>query len=423
MDTTTLLRRVKRQFGDEYGIIINDLDIFDWANEAQTKIIRNTTSNDSTITRVANTFPITVTDKVKVKRVAINNRALEQTSLPDLDLLGVANNQEGTPAYWYQADGKINLWPSPAVSDVYNVLITYAKLPTPLSLVAPYLQWVNNPPSPQLATIAADTDFDLTSLDFTTETYIDNPTSDFFIAGKGTAVTAANFSWYFHYFGSTLGNGQFRLTYTDGTTIRTANLDGRPGSPFVAGELFRFRIKYAPATGLVSMWRIVGGVETLSDTDDQGDVFNLPTTAGRAITFGGLTAGVGATGIGWRLTYFQLNTEAQIPLVIFDGEKDLTSLPTLPASPFLLTSGHTMAVTGNLQVLSPDNQFSVPEVYHEDIVKFCLAKAHNKNKDFRAYESSMEEFNQSVSMSRDEADTADAPSYKGVDPLDHGWEY
>lgn len=418
MDTTTLLRRVKRQFGDEYNIIINDLDVFDWANEAQREIIRNTSSNDVTISRAANTFPVTVSDRVKIKRVAVNNKALVYTTLSGLDLSDAATNQEGTPVYWYYSSGQIHLWPIPAVSDTFNVLITYAQLPTLLSLVAPYLQWINNPPSVQLATIAADTDFDLTSLDFVAEIYIDNPTSDFIIAGKGTAVTAANFSWYLSYLGATLGNGQFRLTYTDGTTIRTANLEARP-TPFVAGELFKFRVKYAPATGLTSIWRFDGITEILSDTDDQGDTFNIAVTAGRAVTFGGLTNAVGVTGIGWRLSYFQLNTVAGVSLVTFDGDADLTKLPVLPASPFLLSSAQTMAVVGNLQVYSPDNSFSIPEVYHEDIVKFCLARAHDKNKDFRASEKTMEEFNQSVSVSRDEANTAEAPTYKIIDPTDY----
>lgn len=422
MDTTTLLRRVKRQFGDEYGIIINDLDIYDWANEAQREIIRNTSSNDVTISRVVNTFPVTVSDRVKIKRVAVNNRALAYTTLSELDLSDVATNQEGTPTYWYYSGGQINLWPTPKITDTYNVLITYAKLPTPLSLVAPYLQWINNPPSTQLATVAADVDFDLTSLDLIAEIYIDNPASDFLIAGKGTGLTAATFSWYLQYLGSS-ANGRIRFVYTDGTTIRTADLDLRTGTPYIAGEIAKFRLKYTPATGLTSLWRFDGATEVLADTDDQGDNFNLSVTAGRAITFGGLTAGVGATSIGWRLSYFQLNTVAGIPLITFDGDDDLISLPTLPASPFLLTSAQTMTVTGNLQVYSPDNAFSVPEVYHEDIVKFCLAKAHSKNKDFRAYESSMEEFNQSVSTSRDEANTIEAPAYKGIDPLDYGWEY
>src|SRR5688572_25874627 len=132
MEMSTVLRKVKRQFGDEYNIIINDQDIFDWANEAQMQIIRETATNDITVSRAANTFPITLADRVKIKRVQINNKALVQTSLPELDLSDADVDQEGTPVYWYTSGGQVLLWPKPASTDTYNILVTYIKTPIPL---------------------------------------------------------------------------------------------------------------------------------------------------------------------------------------------------------------------------------------------------------------------------------------------------
>jgi len=66
---------------------------------------------------------------------------------------------------------------------------------------------------------------------------------------------------------------------------------------------------------------------------------------------------------------------------------------------------------------------NVPEVYHEDIVKFCLARAHNKNQNWRAAEAEMEQYDRHVSTRRNEAQATDQPQYKISDPDDFSNEY
>jgi hypothetical protein len=422
MDLATLLRRVKRQFGDEYNIIINDQDIFDWANEAQMQIVRDTTSNDVTVSRAANTFPVGISDRVKIKRVAINNKALSYTTLSELDLTDIDSTSAGNPLYWYYTGGNLHLWPTPNPSDTYNVVVTYSKTPTPLSLVAPYLEWKVNQPSSQLATIAADTDFDTVHLDVRLKLSLASTASHVLLAYKGTSAAAADTAWSITF----IGSNTFRLDYSNGTTIRQAPLIFRPATPLIADEIVSIWVTFNAITGEANLYRgNSDGSYTLDDTDTQATSlpFNINTTAGQPVVFGGINT-TAVPGGAWKLYTASLN----IPiggayLYTMEGSTDLASLPTIPATPFMVSTGQTMAVTGGLQVYSEDNTFSVPDVYHDDIVKFCIARAHAKNRDYRGGETMMEEFNQGVTMRRDEANTVDAPTYKGADPFDYGWDW
>lgn len=423
MDVTTMLRRVKREFGDEYNVVINDSDIFDWANEAQLNIIRDTTSNDISATRVVNTFPISLSDKVSIKRVAVNNRALQRTTLEELDLLDTATSTEGTPLYWYVTAGQVHLWPVPKITDAYNVIITYSKIPTKLSLVAPYLQFQNNPPSSQYMTIPADADYNWTGTDFYVDMTLDKVNQDFYVVAQ--AVATVNLTrLVLLYLGSSQGAGKFQLVYSNGTASRSTAIVTLSVIP-VDGTRIKIRVKYIPATGVTNFYQVdSAGVETLFGTDDQADAYNLNATS-YAIIFG---AGVSdastlVTPAPWKLHYFKLNNAQGNALVEFDGTTDLATLPTVPASPFTLKSGQTATVSGGIQVYNPDNTFSVPEAFHDDIIKYCLAKAHRKNRDYRGAEDVMEEFNQSVSSRRHTSQADDAPAYKLSDPHDYGWDY
>lgn len=421
MDITTILRKVKRQFGDEYNILINDQDIYDWLYEAQLKVIRETSGNDVTSTVPATSFPVGITDKVMVKRVAINNKALTYTNMNDLDLSNALTTQEGTPLYWYVNGGSIGLWPQPASTDTYNVLVTYAKTPTQLTLVAPYLKFVPNSPNFQRFTLPPDTDFDQPGLNVTFEvTFVDVNADDLLLAkGDVNDTVAGNFAYTFYYLGRTLGVGKFQAKLSDGTTIRTINLDYP--TVLTNGTKVKFRLRYDPA-GILSLYSIpTTGPEVLLDSDTQ-TAFNLSVTAGRGITSGALGGTNGPKAnflLHSMVVYF--NTTDTI-LAEFNGDPDLSSLPTLPATPFTITSGHEAQAVGDIQVYNDSNELSVPEVWHEDLVRFCIARAHEKNRDHKSAETALEQFNQNVSSRRNEADGVDAPTYKGADPFDYGWD-
>lgn len=423
MEVDTVLRKVKRQFGDEYGIIINDLDIYDWITEAQLKIIRETTANDLTVSRAANTFPVAITDRVHVKRVAINNRALTPTSLSEVDLSDLATSTEGYPLYWYVDDSSVKLWPNPKSTDTYNVLITYSKLPTPLTLVAPYLEFHNYPTSPEYAVVPVDADYNGADANFyvTFATPRPDVTHQYNVGMGNTTGTAATCRWWLQYRGA-VAPGTVRIIYSNGTTIRTtADIAAFPG--LAADTPVTLRCNYVAATGVWTFYSVNdAGVETLVGTDDQADAFNL-NPASFPISFNALGDGSASDPLEWRLYNFSLHRQDRVTLFKFSGSPDLDRLPTIPVPTFVTSSGHEMSVTGDIQVYNVDNVFSIPEVWHEDIVTYCIARAHNKNKDFRAEEGALETFNSTLHTRRDEAQSVDAPVYKLADPFDYGWDY
>ena len=72
VDVVTALRRIKRQFGDEYDVVIIDDDIYGWIYEAESDIIRNTGCNDTKLTVSSTSFPSDVPASVNIKRISIS---------------------------------------------------------------------------------------------------------------------------------------------------------------------------------------------------------------------------------------------------------------------------------------------------------------------------------------------------------------
>lgn len=131
MDVTTFFRLAKRQFGDEYEVIINDDDIYGWIYNGETEIIRHTGSNTTIVNTTVGAFPVTIPDIVNVKRIVIDGKALTSVSLEELDLLGVSETASGTPQYFYREDRKLYLYPQMTGSTA--VVIYYNKVPALMS--------------------------------------------------------------------------------------------------------------------------------------------------------------------------------------------------------------------------------------------------------------------------------------------------
>jgi hypothetical protein len=132
MDVTTAFLSIKRQFGDEYDILINDDDIYRWIYEAELDIIRNAGSNPSTTTGPANTFPVAIPTNVQIKRVFLDGRSLVPISLDEIDELGLSSTHTGErPTHWYVQDNSVYLWPTCTITD--TVTISYEKTPTLMS--------------------------------------------------------------------------------------------------------------------------------------------------------------------------------------------------------------------------------------------------------------------------------------------------
>jgi len=64
------------------------------------------------------------------------------------------------------------------------------------------------------------------------------------------------------------------------------------------------------------------------------------------------------------------------------------------------------------------NTFTVPAVYHDDVIKYCIARAHNKNNNLQAEGAQMALYDKNLSSRRDEAQSIDGIIYKGADPMD-----
>ena len=131
MDVPTLLRRVKRQFGDEYDTVITNDDIYGWIYEAELDIIRNAPDCNIISQNVAiNVFPSNVPTSVTIQRVAYNGKALAVISKEELDLAGIsdATTNSDIPAYWYMNNKQVVLFP--ASTSTQQVTITYSKTPT-----------------------------------------------------------------------------------------------------------------------------------------------------------------------------------------------------------------------------------------------------------------------------------------------------
>ena len=133
MEITTLLRKVKRQVGDEYNVVVVDEDIFYWIHEAELDIVRQTASNDIQVQVAANTFPVLIQGNVMVKRVAINGKNLAYTNRNDLDNQAVKLSTEGTPLQWYWESNKVYLYPVPKIEDLYNVAVIYCRVPAEIT--------------------------------------------------------------------------------------------------------------------------------------------------------------------------------------------------------------------------------------------------------------------------------------------------
>jgi len=128
MDVATVIRRIKRQFGDEYDVVVLDDDVYGWIYEAEMDIIRNTGTNEQTMTQSSTLFPLAVPTNVNIIRVSIDGTAL--TYLPPNVIQDQGFNEDAQGAYssWYKVNTTLYLYPTDTL--VVNVNIDYTKIPT-----------------------------------------------------------------------------------------------------------------------------------------------------------------------------------------------------------------------------------------------------------------------------------------------------
>ena len=421
MDVTAALRRVKRSFGDEYAVVISDQDIYDWIYDAELDIIRHTSDNDISLQVPVGNFPLTVPDRVNIKRLSVAGKTLTYTTVAELDLNRASLTSSGGTRYWYFQGGLLGIWPEPEISDKYTVEVIYSKTPTPMSVVAPYLRWVTNPAALQYGFVGSDDDWkNKTSVNVAIEMTLDSLNNNMVVLHVGSGSAAADLHFEVSYL-STVTNNTIRFRVSNGSTIATHDLTLLKAVRI--GEQFKYRVIYSPATSLATLYRTdpSTGVDVFQSSSIPSGVFNKQITTTAPLYIGnidGTTSPIPAPSM--RVSGIELRDSPDptgATVFLFDGYSDTANLPGIIVN-FDTSSGHSMQTFGGI-VVNAYNEFAVPEVYHEDVVKYCLSRAHTKNQNFRAAEAEMEQYDRRVSTRRNEAQAIDAPLYKIADPDDY----
>jgi hypothetical protein len=122
---------VKRQFGDESGVQLQDADITRWVNQAQMEIVNKNPMIQAVATQnsVSGTQTYAIPpDMIQIESVMFDGNILEPQSFEGIrSVLGVDNSNKGLPIYWYTWANLIYLWPIPTTVKVISV--NYSKTP------------------------------------------------------------------------------------------------------------------------------------------------------------------------------------------------------------------------------------------------------------------------------------------------------
>lgn len=122
-----LTQEIKRLFGDESGVQLDNSDIVRWANAAQMEIV-----NSNKALKAKATMPSVVGQSVylfpdvkiqQVEALHYDNVRLENVPFAEAERYIISNDpdqtEQGTPSFWYEWDGEMTLWPKPdAISDI-----------------------------------------------------------------------------------------------------------------------------------------------------------------------------------------------------------------------------------------------------------------------------------------------------------------
>lgn len=142
MNVAEILLRVKKTFGDEAGIEIDDPIIINWINDGMVDIARHTEclqdelKLSSVTSQKAYSLP---SNYLGMKRLTYNGSKLEQIAIEDLDELDNSrdiSNNIGEPYYFYIWAKQLNFYPIPATSEVLNIAMMFFRTPNPVLVSA-----------------------------------------------------------------------------------------------------------------------------------------------------------------------------------------------------------------------------------------------------------------------------------------------
>lgn len=134
MNVEQIIRRVKRQFGDEANVQINNTDIVDWINDAQREIaIHDDLFQTTSTTAVVNGqdqyhLP---PDIMMLRSVRVAGRKLTPVSIEQAAELipNLNSSPSGVPTHFTVFAAKIDLYPTPNFSDPNDIQLYYTRNP------------------------------------------------------------------------------------------------------------------------------------------------------------------------------------------------------------------------------------------------------------------------------------------------------
>lgn len=136
---TDIITSVKRQFGDESGVQINDADIIRWVNDGQREIVdQNTTVNQklakTDVISGQNSYPLSsdpnLTNISRITSVRFNGTLLRALTVQEAENYAVGDGNTGDPTAWFEEEGNLILYPSPSTSYPLGLTFRFTALPT-----------------------------------------------------------------------------------------------------------------------------------------------------------------------------------------------------------------------------------------------------------------------------------------------------
>lgn len=127
---------VKRQFGDESGVQLEDSDIINWVNDAQDTIVNRNrvlkAKSTTAITAGQSTVTFPGLRIIQIESVHYNGRILPNMSFVEaeqkISTSDPQSSESGTPLFWYEWAGTMTLWPTPNADGSLDLY--YSAFPT-----------------------------------------------------------------------------------------------------------------------------------------------------------------------------------------------------------------------------------------------------------------------------------------------------
>lgn len=134
-------RDVRRTFGDESNVQINDQDITNWVNAAQTEIVEKNhilkavSVSQSAAGQALYSFPTPLI--AQVEALLYDGQRVKNIEMPTAmnDIMSNdpnAQDQSGTPTMWWEWAGQFTLYPTP--NAVKDITLYYTKYPDDVSV-------------------------------------------------------------------------------------------------------------------------------------------------------------------------------------------------------------------------------------------------------------------------------------------------